>query len=175
MSCDRSTNTNNSNSINTNQPNNHIINDYIILQKLGQGTFCKVKLGIHRPTNAKVAIKILKKKHLTHKNDFLHVQREFDMITSFSHHNVISVAEIIQNKDNFYIVMEYCQKGELFNYIVNKHQLKEQEASFFYYQLINGSSLGFISGADISESSKLEKLPTSPFPLNLGTYGAFIL
>ena len=138
MSCDRSTNSNNSNSIDTNQPNNHIINDYIILQKLGQGTFCKVKLGIHRPTNAKVAIKILKKKHLTQKDDFLHVQREFDMITSFSHHNVISVAEIIQNKDNFYIIMEYCQEGELFNYIVNKHQLTEQEASFFYYQLING-------------------------------------
>ena len=98
MSCDRSTNTNNSNSINTNQHNKHILNDYTILKTLGQGTFCQVKLGIHRPTNTKVAIKILEKKHLNQKDDFLHIQREFDMITSFSHHNVISVAEIIQHK-----------------------------------------------------------------------------
>ena len=132
MSSDNSINSANSNNI------NNIINDYTILKTLGEGTFCKVKLGIHRPTNTKVAIKILEKSRLIYKEDHLRMQREFDMITSFSHPNVISVSEIIENQHNFYIIMEYCQEGELFNYIVQQHKLKESEASFFYYQLING-------------------------------------
>ena len=132
MSSDNSINSTTSNNI------NNIINDYTILKTLGEGTFCKVKLGIHRPTNTKVAIKILEKNRLTYKEDHLRMQREFDMITSFSHPNVISVSEIIENQHNFYIIMEYCQEGELFHYIVQKRKLKENEASFFYYQLING-------------------------------------
>ena len=34
--------------------------------------------------------------------------------------------------------MEYAEGGELFDYIVNKGRLKEKEAAFFYYQLIEG-------------------------------------
>lgn len=38
------------------------IDDYIILETIGEGTFGKVKLGIHKPTKQEVAIKILEKK-----------------------------------------------------------------------------------------------------------------
>ena len=34
--------------------------------------------------------------------------------------------------------MEYCEGGELFNYIVKKKRLSEEEASYFFFQLING-------------------------------------
>jgi 5'-AMP-activated protein kinase catalytic alpha subunit len=34
--------------------------------------------------------------------------------------------------------MEYCNKGELFDYIVAHQKLEEDEASIFFYQLING-------------------------------------
>jgi 5'-AMP-activated protein kinase catalytic alpha subunit len=34
--------------------------------------------------------------------------------------------------------MEYCEKGELFNHIVENQKLENEEASYFYYQLING-------------------------------------
>ena len=34
--------------------------------------------------------------------------------------------------------MEYYQKGELFDYIVANQRLSEDEASIFFYQLING-------------------------------------
>ena len=44
--------------------------------------------------------------------------------------------------------MEYCDGGELFDYIVKNRRLYEGEASFFYYQLINGleyiHSLGIV-------------------------------
>ena len=115
-----------------------IINNYIIKQTIGKGTFGKVKLGIYVPTNEKVAIKILEKSKMVEKDDFERVGREMSIIQSLHHQNVIKIQDIFENEDNFYIVMEYCEGGELFNYIVKKRRLSDEEASFFYYQIING-------------------------------------
>jgi serine/threonine protein kinase len=66
------------------------------------------------------------------------VFKENEIITKFNHVNVIFVFDIIEDSDNYYIVMEYCKSGELFDYIVEKQHLDEDEASIFFYQLING-------------------------------------
>ena len=116
-----------------NREKEYEVGDYIIKKTLGQGTFGKVKLGIHKPTNEKVAIKILEKSKIIEKDDEIRVKRELEMMPKFNHNNVILVTEIFSNRDNFYIVMEYCEGGELFNYIVKKRRLAEEEAAFFFY------------------------------------------
>ena len=124
------------------------IGNYMVKYTLGQGTFGKVKLGIYIPNNEKVAIKILEKNRIIEKDDEIRVKREFDMLAQFSHPNVILVAEIFESEDSYYSVMEFCEGGELFNYIVKKNRLSEDEAAFFFYQLINGleyiHSLGIV-------------------------------
>ena len=60
------------------------------------------------------------------------------MLIKFNHINVILVTEIFESYDSYYTVMEYCEGGELFNYIVKKRRLSEEESSFFFYQIING-------------------------------------
>ena len=45
--------------------------------------------------------------------------------------------------------MEYCEGGELFNYLVKRGHLNEDVASFFFFQLISGleyiHSLGIVN------------------------------
>ena len=107
------------------------IGNYIIKRTLGRGTFGKVKLGIYLPTKEKVAIKILEKNKIRDKDDKIRVKREFEMLTKFNHINVILVTEIFESYDSYYTVMEYCEGGELFNYIVKKRRLSEEESAFF--------------------------------------------
>ena len=150
-------NSNNSSSIKNNRSNHDLlkndsfgykIGNYEIKQTLGEGTFGKVKLGIYIPTNEKVAIKVIEKARMTDKDDVVRLEREFDMLSKFNHPNVILVTEIFESADSYYSVMEYCEKGELFNYIVDKKRLSENESSFFYYQIIQGleyiHSLGIV-------------------------------
>ncbi len=109
-----------------------LIGDYIIKKTLGSGTFSIVKLGIHRITQKKVAIKILDKNKIESKDDLDRIIREIQILTEMDHQNVIKVFKIYEKEDDFSIIMEYCEGGELFNYIVKKQRLSEEESSFFF-------------------------------------------
>ena len=113
------------------------IGDYIIKETIGTGTFSKVKLGINKYTKEKVAIKLLEKSKITEKEDLKRINREISIIKKLSHPNIIKINEIFENEEYYYIIMDYCSKGELFDYIVKKTKLTEDESSFFFYQIIN--------------------------------------
>ena len=114
------------------------IGDYIIKKTIGTGTFSTVKLGIHRITQKKVAIKILDKNKIESNDDLERIIREMQILIEMDHPNVIKVFKIYEEENNFSIIMEYCEGGELFNYIVKKQRLSEEESSYFFYQIING-------------------------------------
>ena len=116
------------------------IDNYEFKESIGQGNFGKVKLAIFKPNQQEYAIKILSKKKLL-KSQKTNSHNKFnnnELMLRFSHINVIYIYNIIETEENFYIIMEYCEKGELFDYIVKKHRLSTQESLLFFYQLING-------------------------------------
>ena len=114
------------------------LGDYIIKKTIGKGTFSKVKLGIHKETKQKVAIKILEKSAIVEKDDLERIIREMTILNQIDHINVIKVYDIYESEDNYLIIMEYCEGGELFNYIVKNQKLSDEETAFFFYQIING-------------------------------------
>ena len=117
---------------------NDFLSDYIIKETIGKGTFSIVKLGINKKTKEKVAIKILKKNKIVHKEDVERIEREINILEKLNHINVIKIYKINEDNENYYILMEFCENGELFHYIVERQRLKEEKAAFFFYQLING-------------------------------------
>ena len=113
------------------------ISNYEIKDTIGEGNFGKVKLAIFKSTGEEFAVKILNKKKIKEKMNNVFFN-ENEIIKKFNHINVIYVYQLIEQPDNYYIIMEYCSKGELFDYIVKNKRLNEKESSIFFYQLING-------------------------------------
>ena len=124
------------------------VGNYLIKKTLGKGTFGKVKLGIYLPRNKQVAIKILEKRKMREEDDIIRLKREFEILSQFNHPNVITISEIFETDEAYFTVMEYCEGGELFNYIVENKYLSEEKSAFFFYQLISGleyiHSLGIV-------------------------------
>ena len=113
------------------------INDFILKEDIGEGNFGKVKLGIFKKTGEEYAIKILNKEKIKSKMKNT-IFKENEIATKFNHINVVYVFDIFEDKENCYLIMDFCKKGELFDYIVKHQRLSENEASNFFYQLING-------------------------------------
>ena len=84
-----------------------------------------MKLGVHSLTGEKVAVKILEKDKIQDVNDVERVAREIHILKMIRHPNIIQLYEIIETPKQLYLIMEYAQGGELFDYIVANHRVKE--------------------------------------------------
>ena len=115
-----------------------ILSNYSINRVLGKGTFSVVKLATDIRTNEKMAIKILEKNKIKSSRDYNRINREINILKKINHLNVVKVFEIKEDLDKYYIIMEYCEKGELFDLILSKRKLSEEESAYYFYQLVNG-------------------------------------
>jgi serine/threonine protein kinase len=66
------------------------------------------------------------------------VRREIKILRLFMHPHIIRLYEVIETPSDIYVVMEYVRTGELFDYIVEKGRLMEDEARLFFQQIISG-------------------------------------
>ncbi|KRX16657.1 Maternal embryonic leucine zipper kinase [Trichinella nelsoni] len=98
------------------------------------GGFAKVKRGVHVLTGGSVAIKIMDKKAL--KKDLPRVQTEINALKHLCHQNIGRLYEVIETERKYFLVLEYCTGGELFDYIVKKDGLPEPEARHFFRQIV---------------------------------------
>jgi len=97
-----------------------------------------VKVAEHVLSGHKVAIKILNRKKIQAMDMDEKVRREIKILRLFMHPHIIRLYEVIETPADIYVVMEYVKVGELFDYIVEKGRLMEDEARHFFQQIISG-------------------------------------
>ena len=114
------------------------VKGYAIGKTLGVGSFGKVKLASHGPTGTKVAIKILNRGRIKEMNMEPKVSRETRILRSFDHPHIIRLYEVIDTPTDIFVVMEYVSGGELFDYIVSRGRLTEDEARRIFQQILSG-------------------------------------
>ncbi|GMH24000.1 hypothetical protein Nepgr_025843 [Nepenthes gracilis] len=98
----------------------------------------EVKIAEHKLTGYKVAIKILNRRKIKNMEMEEKVRREIKILRLFMHPHIIRLYEVIETPSDIYVVMEYVRSGELFDYIVEKGRLQEDEARNFFQQIISG-------------------------------------
>ncbi|KAL2098365.1 hypothetical protein ACEWY4_007572 [Coilia grayii] len=108
---------------------------YEVYDTIGTGGFAKVKLGRHILTGEKVAIKIMEKKNLG--EDLPRVKTEIETMKNMSHQHVCRLYHVIETHSRIYLVLEYCPGGELFDYIIAKAHLSEEETRVFFRQIVS--------------------------------------
>jgi len=114
------------------------IGDYVLGDVLGEGTFGKVRRGTHRPTGAAVAVKILERRRMTTDDDAVRVSREIALLSAVDHPNVVRLFDVIKTAGVIYLIMEFCPRGPLFDYIVSKGRVSEREACRVLHCVLNG-------------------------------------
>lgn len=112
-----------------------IENYYTIGEVMGAGKYGVVKEGrsITNP-DYKVAVKVIKLDKL--KSQYHSVIQEVLALKKIDHPNVVKIREIFKDAKKLYIVMEYVEGMELFDFVVQKMKLLESEAAKITKQLL---------------------------------------
>lgn len=80
----------------------NLTDSYEVKQKLGNGKFGLVKLGIHKKTGRKVAVKIINKTNMSLEDQGL-VKTEIEILKVCQHPNIIKLYDVFENVDTIFI------------------------------------------------------------------------
>ncbi|XP_014520853.1 serine/threonine-protein kinase SRK2E [Vigna radiata var. radiata] len=114
----------------------HDSDRYDFVRDIGSGNFGVARLMRDKQTQELVAVKYIERGEKIDQN----VKREIINHRSLRHPNIIGFKEVILTPTHLAIVMEFASGGELFARICNAGRFTEDEARFFFQQLISGVS-----------------------------------
>lgn len=115
------------------------LQQYTLLEKLGKGHFAEVYLCIEKSTGQRYAVKIFTKPPgMEDKSKTEGLQQEIGVLMGVSHPNVLCLKDTFNERDRVYLVLELASEGELFNFIVMKQKLTEDETRKLFLQLFQG-------------------------------------
>jgi serine/threonine protein kinase len=116
---------------------------YILGKTIGQGTSGKVKLAMNSDTGLKVAVKIIQKglslKRGDNPNDVRKIlEKEITIMKLIEHPSIMKIYDVYESSKELFLILEYVEGGELFDYLVKKGRMTEYEALFFFQQIVLG-------------------------------------
>ena len=120
--------------------------DYILHHQLGSGHYAVVREGRDRTTGNIVAVKIFhpnKTRGSSSDEEEKKLMMEMNLLLSISHPNIVGfiahyVEPINEYSSTTYLVLEKVNSGELFQRIINKKKLGQEETKALYRQLLGG-------------------------------------
>jgi len=113
---------------------------YKLLQMIGGGGMANVYLAHDMILDRDVAIKILRL-DFAHEDEFIRrFQREAQSATSLTHENIVSIYDVGEENDIYYIVMEYVDGMTLKQYIQYYHPIPLEQSLDIMKQLTSAIS-----------------------------------
>lgn len=102
---------------------------------LGEGNNCEVRKCVHRDTKHVRAVKIFNRQIMRLEDE--DVIKELNVIKSIDHPNIVRVYEYFVDHRYIFLVMEYCQGGQLQGRITTQLQFTEPQVAFIMRQLLS--------------------------------------
>lgn len=111
------------------------INGYMIIEEIGYGTSSKVYKAVHSKSRQMVALKCLPK----YKKDSCskeNIEKEAQIMQQIDHPFIISYLETFEDERNFYIALEFAERGSLHSVLNMQGKLSEKFAIKIITQLV---------------------------------------
>ena len=99
-----------------------IVENYVLERKIGSGQFGDVYKGYNKLNNQDIAVKVVQRKlikgnikNLGKFNELL--ENEIKVLRTCNNENIIKLYDIKKTANNFYLILEYCNEGDLNEYL----------------------------------------------------------
>ncbi len=83
---------------------------------------------------------MIEKQQIKSAKQITRLQREIRFLKLLHHPHIVKVHDVVETAEYIFIIMEYVEHGELFDYIVAKKRVKEREARSFFRQVLSAVS-----------------------------------
>ena len=113
-----------------------VVDNYVLERVIGKGQFGEVYKGYNKVTGDDIAVKTVSRKNLKGKFYEL-LENEIKVLRSCNNPNIIKLYDIKKTKNNIYLVLEYCNEGDLMQFLKRKERLTEDEAIEFLVQILS--------------------------------------
>lgn len=117
------------------------VNQYVLLQCLGEGSFAKVYLGLDTQTRDYWAVKQVHLATLARTNSGIsQLEQEIEIMRDLHHPNIVSLREVIHDPGNdvAYMVIEYADLGSLASILEGGYRFDLPENRCIFRQIVEG-------------------------------------
>lgn len=126
------------------------IGPWVLGECVGKGASGRVKVARHCETGQVAAVKILpletvlssrlslrsrENKAEKHRNG---IDKEIIMMKLMDHPNIVRIYDVFEGEKELFLVLEYVDGGELFDYLVNHGRMEPHKALCYFKQIIYG-------------------------------------
>lgn len=100
------------------------------------GSYGVVYKAIHKASKSKRAIKLINKENVKVENEG-ELFSEIKVLKELDHPSIMRIYEFGSDKDFYYLVSEYIDGGELFDEIVKRKYMCEEDAAYIIKQILS--------------------------------------
>ena len=108
--------------------------DYQLLNELGSGAYGKVYLCQDKSTGIYRAVKVVQKCRI---KDYLTFINELTLLKKLDHPNIVTIIETYENERVCFVVLEYCEGGEVFQRLTKQRVFTESHVAHIMKQLFS--------------------------------------
>ena len=105
-------------------------------ETIGRGHFAKVKLVRHRKSGGFFAAKILDKQLEEHQEDYDAMMREFRVLRSLRHENIVQLEDAYESPTSLILVCQLATGGELMHRIAEEGDVYNEEEVKYHIKTI---------------------------------------
>eukprot|EP00002_Diphylleia_rotans_P018105 TRINITY_DN3508_c0_g1_i1.p1 TRINITY_DN3508_c0_g1~~TRINITY_DN3508_c0_g1_i1.p1 ORF type:complete len:491 (-),score=83.84 TRINITY_DN3508_c0_g1_i1:250-1722(-) len=117
-----------------------MIGPYALGRTIGKGSFGKVKVGCDVRTGEKVAVKMIDMERISDAKMKERTKREIAIMKIARHPNIVKLIDVIETNEKLYMILEYVNGGELYDYIATTKRVSEPRAKKIFREIVDAIS-----------------------------------